>query len=111
MSKVWFITGAGGGIGACTARAALKAGDRVVATGRNLEKVRNALRDVAGKSLEVLQLDVSDETQVTTVVDQALEKFGRIDVIVSSAGYRLLGNYEELETQDIQRLFATTSGA
>jgi NAD(P)-dependent dehydrogenase (short-subunit alcohol dehydrogenase family) len=107
MSKVWFITGAGSGIGAGTARAALKAGDRVVATGRNLEKVRNALRDVAGESLEVLQLDVSDEALATTVVDQALEKFGRIDVVVNSAGYSLLGNFEELETQDIQHLFAT----
>jgi NAD(P)-dependent dehydrogenase (short-subunit alcohol dehydrogenase family) len=92
MSKVWFITGAGSGIGAGTARAALKAGDRVVATGKNLE---------------VLQLDVSDEAHATTVIDQALEKFGRIDVVVNSAGYSLLGNFEELETQDIQRLFAT----
>jgi NAD(P)-dependent dehydrogenase (short-subunit alcohol dehydrogenase family) len=51
MSKVWFITGAGSGIGAATARAALKAGERVVATGRNPDKVRNALRDVAGDNL------------------------------------------------------------
>ena len=65
MSKVWFITGAGSGIGAGAAKAALKAGDRVVATGRNVEKVRNALRDVAGENLEVLQLDVSDEAQAT----------------------------------------------
>jgi NAD(P)-dependent dehydrogenase (short-subunit alcohol dehydrogenase family) len=46
MSKVWFITGAGSGIGAGTARAALKAGHRVVATGRSLEKLRSALGDV-----------------------------------------------------------------
>jgi len=58
-------------------------------------------------SLEVIQLDVSDEAHATTVIDQALEKFGRIDVVVNSAGYSLLGNFEELETQDIQRLFAT----
>jgi NAD(P)-dependent dehydrogenase (short-subunit alcohol dehydrogenase family) len=60
MSKVWFITGAGSGIGAGTARAALKAGDRVVATGRNPDKVGNALRDLAGENLEVLRLDVAD---------------------------------------------------
>ncbi len=47
MSKVWFITGAGSGIGASAANAALKAGDRVVATGRTVQKLRNALRDVA----------------------------------------------------------------
>ena len=51
MSKVWFITGAGSGIGAGIARAALKAGDRVVATARNLDKLRNALRDVAGDNV------------------------------------------------------------
>ena len=107
MSKVWFITGAGSGIGAGTARAALKAGDRVVATGRNIEKVRNALRDVASENLEVLKLDVSDDAQATTVVEQAVKRFGRIDVVVNSAGYSLLGNFEELATQDIQRQFAT----
>jgi len=107
MSKVWFITGAGSGIGAGTAKAALKAGDRVVATGRNVEKVRNALRDAAGENLEVLQLDVSDEAQVTMAVDQAVKKFGRIDVVLNNAGYSLLGNFEELETQDIERQFAT----
>ena len=57
MSKVWLITGAGSGIGAGTAKAALQAGDRVVATGRNLDKVRHALRDVASENL--LKLDVT----------------------------------------------------
>jgi NAD(P)-dependent dehydrogenase (short-subunit alcohol dehydrogenase family) len=71
MSKVWFITGAGSGIGAGTAKAALKAGDRVVATGRNVQKVRDALREVASDELHVLPLDVSDEAQVTVAVDQA----------------------------------------
>jgi NAD(P)-dependent dehydrogenase (short-subunit alcohol dehydrogenase family) len=107
MSKVWFITGAGSGIGAGAAKAALKAGDRVVATGRNVKKVRHALRDVASKGLEVLELDVSDEAQAATVVDQAVKRFGRIDVVVNSAGYSLLGNFEELGTQDIERQFAT----
>ena len=48
----------------------MKAGDRVVATGRNVQKLRNALRDVASDNLEVLQLDVTDEAQATTAVDQ-----------------------------------------
>src|SRR5436190_3040876 len=107
MSKVWFITGAGSGIGASAAKAALKAGDRVVATGRKVEKVHNALRDTAGENLEVLQLDVSDEAQVRMAVDQAVKKFGRIDVVLNTAGYSLLGNLEELNTQDIERQFAT----
>lgn len=49
MSKVWLITGAGSGIGSGIAKAALRAGDRVVATGRNLGQVRNALSDVASE--------------------------------------------------------------
>ena len=107
MSKVWFITGAGSGIGAGAAKAALKAGDRVVATGRDVQKVRNALRDVASENLEVLQLDVSDEAQATRAVDQAVNRFGRVDVVLNNAGYSLLGNFEELGTQDIERQFAT----
>jgi NAD(P)-dependent dehydrogenase (short-subunit alcohol dehydrogenase family) len=107
MSKVWFITGAGSGIGAGAAKAALKAGHRVVATGRNVQKLRTALRDVASEDLELLQLDVSDEAQATTAVDQALKRFGRIDVVLNNAGYSLLGNFEELGTQDIARQLAT----
>ena len=107
MSKVWFVTGAGSGIGAGTARAALKAGDRVVATGRNVEKVRHALRNVASENLEVLPLDVSDEAQVKSAFGQAVKKFGRIDVVVNNAGYSVLGNFEELSNQDFERQFAT----
>ena len=107
MSKVWFITGAGSGIGAGAAKAALKAGDRVVATGRNVQKLRNALRNVASENLEVLQLDVSNEAQATAAVDRAVKRFGRIDVLLNNAGYSLLGNFEELETQDMERQFAT----
>jgi NAD(P)-dependent dehydrogenase (short-subunit alcohol dehydrogenase family) len=107
MSKVWFITGAGSGIGAGTAKAALKAGDRVVATARNVQKLRNALGDMASENLEVLQLDVSDEAQARSAVDQALQRFGRVDVLLNNAGYSLLGNFEELATHDIERQFAT----
>lgn len=107
MSKVWFITGAGSGIGAGTAKAALAAGDRVVATGRNTQKLRNALRAVASDDLEMLQLDVCDEAQAAAAVDQAVKRFGRIDVLLNSAGRSLLGNFEELGMQEIERQFAT----
>ncbi|WP_027542884.1 SDR family NAD(P)-dependent oxidoreductase [Bradyrhizobium sp. WSM2254] len=107
MSKVWFITGAGSGIGAATARAALEAGDRVVATGRNLDKVRRALNDVAGDNLVFVQLDVANETQAKPAVEAAVKSFGRIDVLVNNAGYSLLGNFEELSTAEIEQLIAT----
>jgi len=107
MSKVWFITGAGSGIGAATARAALKAGDRVVATGRNLNKVRNALGDVAGDRLAFVQLDVASEARAKAAVDESMKAFGRIDVLVNNAGYSLLGNFEELSTTEIEGLIST----
>jgi NAD(P)-dependent dehydrogenase (short-subunit alcohol dehydrogenase family) len=107
MSKVWFITGAGSGIGAATARAALKAGDRVVATGRNLDKLRSALSDVVGDRLAFVQLDVASEARAKAAVDEAMQAFGRIDVLVNNAGYSLLGNFEELSTAQIEGLIST----
>ena len=107
MSKVWFITGAGSGIGAATARAALKAGDRVVATGRNLDKVRRALGEEAGANIAFVPLDVAKEAQAKIAVEEAVQAFGRIDVLVNSAGYSLLGNFEEISTADIEDLLAT----
>lgn len=107
MSKVWFVTGAGSGIGAATVRAALKAGDRVVATGRNLQKVRNSLRDVAGDNVTFVQLDVTKEAQAKAAVGEAIKVYGRIDVLVNNAGYSLLGNFEELSTGEIEQLIAT----
>ena len=107
MSKVWFITGAGSGIGAATARAALKTGDRVIATGRNLDKVRKALSDVAGDRLAFVQLDVASKAQAKAAVDAAMQAFGRIDVLVNNAGYSLLGNFEELSTAEIEGLIST----
>lgn len=106
MSKVWLITGAGSGIGAGTAKAAVQAGDRVVATARNLDKVRGALRDVTGENLAFVQLDVADEGQAKAAVEEAVQRFGRIDVLVNNAGYSLLGNFEEMATADIERQFA-----
>ena len=107
MRKVWFITGAGSGIGAATARTALAAGDRVVATGRNLGKVRQALGDLAGDNLAFVPLDVANEMQAKMAVDEAMEAFGRIDILVNNAGYSLLGNFEELSIPEIEGLMST----
>jgi NAD(P)-dependent dehydrogenase (short-subunit alcohol dehydrogenase family) len=107
MSKVWFITGAGSGIGSGTAKAALRSGDRVVATGRNFEKVRNVYPDVAQENIAFVQLDVANETQAKAAVDEAMKRFGRIDVLVNNAGYSLLGNFEQMTTAEMQQQFAT----
>ena len=106
MNNVWFITGSGIGIGAGIAKSALKVGDRVIATGRNLDKVRKALGD-AGDNLAFVQLDVTDEVRAKAAVEEAVQRFGRIDVLVNNAGYSHLGNFEELTIADIERQFAT----
>ena len=107
MSKVWFITGSGSGIGAGIAKAALQAGDRVVATARNLDKARTALHDVTGQNLAFVQLDVTSESQAQAAIAQAVNQFGRIDVAVNNAGYAVMGNFEELPTADIEQQVAT----
>ncbi len=107
MSKVWFITGAGSGIGAGTARAALKAGDRVVVTGRDARKIRDAYGILPAETLAVIELDVTSEAQAKAAVDEAVKRFGRIDVLVNNAGYSILGNFEATTTAELERQFAT----
>ena len=106
MSKTWFITGASRGLGADIAAAALKAGDRVVATGRQ----RAAVSDKLGPDTDhllALDLDVSDPAQARTAVAAALERFGAIDVLVNNAGYGHLGYFEETTPADIAAQYAT----
>src|SRR3989454_3857075 len=107
MNEVWFIRGAGSGLGTGIAKAALSAGDRVVATGRNIEKVRNAFPHVAPENIAFVQLDVINDAQAKAAVDEAMKRFGRIDVLVNNAGYSLLGNFEQMTTADIQQQFTT----
>jgi NAD(P)-dependent dehydrogenase (short-subunit alcohol dehydrogenase family) len=105
MSKVWFVTGATRGIGAEIAKAALAAGNKVVATGRRPETVAKALGTSA--SLLVRPLDVTNEDQVKAAVQAALQQFGRIDVLVNNAGYGQLGVVEETSLQAIRAEFET----
>jgi NAD(P)-dependent dehydrogenase (short-subunit alcohol dehydrogenase family) len=107
MSQVWFITGAGRGIGAHTVKAALQAGHRVVATARSLEQLRSAHADAPQERLALAALDLTDRAQIDAAVGAALERFGRIDVLVNNAGYGLLGNFEEVQDEAIERQFAT----
>jgi NAD(P)-dependent dehydrogenase (short-subunit alcohol dehydrogenase family) len=106
MSKVWLITGAGRGLGVEIAKAALAAGDRVVATGRHREQLEKAF---AGDGDQVLSLalDVTDAAQARSVVAVAVDHFGRIDVLVNNAGYGLMGMFEENTPEAIERQYAT----
>jgi NAD(P)-dependent dehydrogenase (short-subunit alcohol dehydrogenase family) len=94
MSKVWFITGATRGMGTDIAKAALAAGNAVVATGRSPKKVAAAVG--AAENLLSVKLDVTDAADAKAAVEAAVERFGRIDVLVNNAGNFYAGFFEEL---------------
>src|SRR5262249_10048402 len=101
MARVWFITGASRGLGVEFAKAALRAGDHVVATGRNAKAVTDVLGPNTAQ-LVAVEMDVTDNTQVRRAVDIAVSKFGAIDVLVNNAGYGHLGFFEEATDQDVR---------
>ncbi len=103
---VWFVTGCTRGLGAAIARAALLAGRAVVATGRNAAAVSRELGAPA-PSLLVAELDVTDRTTVDRAVERAIERFGRIDVLVNVAGFAQLGAFEDIVEYDVRAQFET----
>jgi NAD(P)-dependent dehydrogenase (short-subunit alcohol dehydrogenase family) len=104
--QVWLITGAGRGMGVDIAKAALAAGSAVVATGRNAEAVTKAV----GESGDVLalKLDVTSPADADAAVKAAVERFGRIDVLVNNAGNFNAGFFEELTPEQVERQLTTT---
>src|SRR5204862_1928253 len=99
-------TGAGRGMGVDIVKAALAAGHAVVATGRNTDAVTRAL----GKNgqLLVAKLDVTRSEDATAAVTAAVERFGRIDVLVNNAGNFFAGFFEELPSEDFRAQVETT---
>ncbi|MGW5101917.1 SDR family NAD(P)-dependent oxidoreductase [Streptomyces sp. NPDC004100] len=106
MSKVYFITGAGRGLGADIARQALKAGHRVVATGRRPEKVLEALGGERDTLLPVA-LDVTDPASARSAVDAAVDRFGRIDVLVNNAANTYGGFFETISDAQMRAQLET----
>ncbi len=106
MSKTWMITGAGRGIGAEIARAALANGDKVVATARKLGQLQDTFAGADPERIALVELDVADEAQAAPAIAAAVERFGRIDVLVNNAAYGLLGRLEEVSSADIAQQFA-----
>ncbi|KJF70190.1 SDR family oxidoreductase [Agrobacterium arsenijevicii] len=102
MSKVWMITGAGRGMGLDFAKAVLASGDKLVATGRNPERVAKAIGP--SENLLVTTLDVTKPADAVSAANAAIERFGRIDVLVNNAASFYAGYFEDLtpEQMDLQ---------
>jgi NAD(P)-dependent dehydrogenase (short-subunit alcohol dehydrogenase family) len=105
--KIWFITGAGRGMGVDIAKAALAAGNTVVATGRNPDNVAKAVGE-ADDDLLAVKLDVTSPADAEAAVQAAVDHFGRIDVLVNNAGNFHAGYFEELTPEQMERQLATT---
>ncbi|MCS5732909.1 SDR family oxidoreductase [Herbiconiux daphne] len=103
--NVWFITGAGRGLGIEIARAALAAGHHVVATGRDPQRVLDAVG--AHENLLTVALDITDAAAAQTATDAALERFGRIDVLVNNAGNFVAGFFENISPEQLRAQMET----
>jgi len=104
--KVWFITGAGRGMGLDIAKAALAAGHKVVATGRNTNKVSQALGEY--ENLLITKLDVTNSADAEAAVKVAVDRFGRIDVLVNNAASFYAGFFEELTPEQMNMQLQTS---
>lgn len=105
-TKVWFITGASRGFGRVWTEAALRRGDKVVATARKLESIA-ALNKQFSDSVYTLELDVTNAAQVKEAVKKAHAHFGRLDIVINNAGYSLVGTIEEASTDEIKAMYNT----
>lgn len=105
-SRVYLITGASSGLGLEIAKTALAEGNKVVATGRNADKVSKAINDTTDNLL-VVKMDVTNTNDIETVVNSAIEKFGTIDVLVNNAGNFYAGFFEGLSQNQVEQQMAT----
>jgi len=105
-SRTWLITGTSSGFGLALARAVLDGGDRVVATARRPETLDGLIGEARERVIAV-GLDVTEPQQITTAVNAAVERFGRIDVLVNNAGYGSVGALEEIDIDELKVLHET----
>lgn len=104
MSKVWFITGTSTGFGREFVQQLLDAGDKVVATARNLNAIQD-FKELAPDRVHLAALDVTNKEQIQSAVQEAVNVFGKIDIVVNNAGYGLFGMLEEYTDEQIRNQF------
>jgi NAD(P)-dependent dehydrogenase (short-subunit alcohol dehydrogenase family) len=101
-ANVWFITGASKGMGLALTKFALSKGDMVVATSRNIESFKISISESKDNFLP-LKVDITSDTGVKEAVEQAIVKFGKLDVVVNNAGYSLVGSMEEMSDHEFRQ--------
>lgn len=104
--KVWFITGATSGFGRLWAEAALQRGDRVVATARGADRLNDLVAGY-GDTILALQLDVTDREAVFAAVAHAVQRMGRLDVVINNAGFGHWGMVEEVTERELREVMET----
>lgn len=106
MAKTWLITGVSSGFGYEMTKILLEKGDTVIGTVRNTAKVESLIKQYPA-TFDCRLLDVTDVAAVQQTVKESFEKHGKIDVVVSNAGYGLFGCVEELSDEEINHIIAT----
>jgi NAD(P)-dependent dehydrogenase (short-subunit alcohol dehydrogenase family) len=104
MSKVWMITGCSTGFGRELATSALDKGYRVVVTARKTDDIQDIVSQYPDTAIAI-KLDVTKQDDIKSSVQQAMDKFGRIDVLVNNAGIGYFGAVEESEDDEVRRMF------
>ncbi|HEU4555123.1 MAG TPA: oxidoreductase [Chitinophaga sp.] len=105
-SKVWFITGASSGFGKAFAEYALSQGYKVVITARRLDKLES-IKDVMPEQVAAIKMDVNNSREVEQAVKQAIDRFGRIDVLINNAGFGIVGAVEETPESELRAQMET----
>ena len=103
--RVWLVTGGSSGFGRAIAEAALARGDRVAATARRFERLTDLVEGAPAGMAHAVSLDLSDPTGPGRVVDEVLERWGRLDVLVNNAGHGQVGAAEETTEEELREIF------
>ncbi len=106
MAKIWLITGSGNGLGRDIAEAALASGDAVVAGARRVEELEPLIQQY-GERITPVQLDVREEEAAKAAVRAALNKYGRLDVLVNNAGYGHFAPFEQMTSEEFRDVVET----
>ncbi|MDP9807307.1 NAD(P)-dependent dehydrogenase (short-subunit alcohol dehydrogenase family) [Rhizobium tibeticum] len=106
MSQVWLITGSSRGLGRALAEGVLAAGHKLVATARNPSQLED-LKQRFGDNVLTATLDVADERSAASAVKSAVDRFGRLDVLVNNAGYGDVGSIEDTSLADFRAQIET----